>query len=121
MEKKVGKMLRQKSFARNWGEPGEFENLDGQIMDDSFERWVRSIFSCSENVHLFFSNFEGPVFHGNKSDKGILNFRLLMCKATDMPLRGVLNKRLGICTVAFHAQKVMVNGPIILIIMIKQY
>ena len=64
MEKKVGKMLRQKSFARNWGEPGEFENLDCQIMDDSFERWVRSIFSCSENVFFFFQILRDLCFMG---------------------------------------------------------
>ena len=63
------------------------------------EPFFRLIFSRSENV--FFSNLEGTVFCGNIYDKGILNFRPLMQKSTDIPLRGVLSKRLGICSISF--------------------
>ena len=62
------------------------------------EPFFRLIFSRSENV---FFNFDGTVFCGNRCDKGILNFRPLMYKSTDIPLRGVLSKRLGICSISF--------------------
>ena len=63
------------------------------------EPFSRLIFSRSENV--FFSNFEGTVFCGKKYDKGILNFRPLMCKSTEVLLRGVLSIHLVICSFSF--------------------
>ena len=40
MEKKMTKMLQERGFGQDWGETGEFLNLDGQPMDQMFERFI---------------------------------------------------------------------------------